>query len=176
MNLDEYWAEHGEPKVDLTDAVRADLVAYRNSRKRVLELSSLAIEMGCISGFFRYAVAMNWMPSDPVPRWAGRNMLMPRTRKRRIAKFLRAEQTRHFLDVGLRGDGADPEFAPAYPERDYCYGLLLASTGLRREECAFSPPRASQPSLPQRFGVCVGRRTASSTPLSRPTRRIRTPA
>ncbi|MFR9779246.1 tyrosine-type recombinase/integrase [Micromonospora sp. MS34] len=137
VNLDEYWAERGEPKVDLTDAVRADLVAYRNSRKRVLELTSLATEMGCISGFFRYAVAMNWVPSDPVPRWAGRNMLMPRTRKRRTAKFLKAEQTRHFLDVGLRGDGADPEFAPAYPERDYCYGLLLASTGLRREECAF---------------------------------------
>lgn len=46
-------------------------------------------------------------------------------------------ETKHFLEIGLRGDGCDPAGAPGYPERDYVYGLLLATTGLRREECAF---------------------------------------
>lgn len=135
--FEDWLAEHGEPKVDLVEAARADLIAYRDSRAQVLSPSALSTEMGCLSGFFRYASERGWVDSDPIPRWAGRNTLMPRNRRRRIARFLTAEQTRHFLQVGLRGDGADPEAAPTCAERDYCYGLMLATTGLRREEGAF---------------------------------------
>jgi integrase len=61
---------------------------------------------------------------------------MPRNRTRRIARFLTAEQTKHFLEAGLRWDGAPLDSRPASPERDYCYALVLATTGLRRAEGA----------------------------------------
>lgn len=139
QDVDEWWAANGEPKVDLTDATRGDLVAYRDSRKPHLDPGSLETEMGCISAFFRYAIAIGWMDSDPIPRWGSRqrNMLLPRARKQRVSKFLTAAQTRHFIQVGLRGDGEPPEHRPAFPERDYVYGLMLATMGLRREECAY---------------------------------------
>jgi integrase len=77
------------------------------------------------------------MDRDPIPRWgrSNRNTLVSAGRRERQARFLTAPQTRHFLDIGLRGDGSPPQGAPGYPERDYVYGLLLATTGLRREEC-----------------------------------------
>jgi integrase len=135
QSAEEWIRLNGEPKIDLTDATRSDLVAYRRSRERSIELSSLATEMGCISAFYRYAAAKSWMPANPVPYWGGRNMLIPRQAKIRHARFLTAPQTAHFLAAGLRGDGAPAAAAPGYPERDYVYGLLLATAGLRREEC-----------------------------------------
>jgi hypothetical protein len=79
------------------------------------------------------------MEKDPIPRCGGnnRNTLISRVRRERHARFLKAAQTKHFLNVGLRGDGYDPAAAAGYPERDYVYGLLLATTGLRREQCAY---------------------------------------
>jgi integrase len=136
VTTEQWLAENGEPKVDLTDATRYDLVAYRDARALLLEPSSLRTEMGCISAFYRYAHQKRWIATDPVPRWgeANRNTLLPRTRRARVEKFLSEAQTRHFLEVGLRGDGPASGDAPAFPERDYVFGLLLATTGLRREE------------------------------------------
>jgi integrase len=136
VSTEQWLAENGEPKVDLTDATRHDLVAYRDARALLLEPSSLRTEMGCISAFYRYAHQRGWIATDPVPRWgqANRNTLLPRTRRARVEKFLSEAQTRHFLEAGLRGDGPVTDGAPAFPERDYVFGLLLATTGLRREE------------------------------------------
>jgi integrase len=134
----EAWMElHGEPKVDLTSGTRDNLISYRDARSRVVEPSSLRTELGCISAFYDYATKSGWLTSDPVPRWgaARRNTLLPRTLRPRVEKFLSESQARHFLEYGLRGDGAGAA-APAFPERDYSYGLLLVTTGLRREEAA----------------------------------------
>lgn len=125
--------------VDLTATSTEDLTAYRDARQQEVQDTTLATEFGCFSSFFYFATQVGWMDKDPIPRWGrnNRNTLISRTRRERRARFLKAAQTRHFLDVGLRGDGFDPAGAPGYPERDYVYGLLLATTGLRREECAF---------------------------------------
>lgn len=168
MPVEEWLAENGEPKVDLTDATRADLTAYRDARQRLVERSSLSTEIGCISGFYRYATSAGWMAADPMPRWAGRSTLAPRHTRRRVSKFLTAGQTSHFLDVGLRGDGALAGQVPAQPERDYVYGLLLASTGLRREECALLldaevPPPADMPSDGVHPFPRVGKKDATRT-------------
>lgn len=150
LPVEDWLAENGEPKVDLIEANREDLVGYRDSRKGAVESTTLDTEMGCLSSFFRYATASKWIPVNPVPHWGDRNTLMSGQRKVRQARFLTAPQTGHFLDVGLRGDGAVGEVRPAAPERDYVYGLLLATTGLRREEGAFLldnevPPLAEMP-------------------------------
>lgn len=124
--------------VDLTATSAEDLTAYRDARQQEVQDTTLATEFGCFSSFFYFATQIGWMEKDPIPRWGrnNRNTLISRTRRERRARFLTAAQTRHFLDVGLRGDGYEPAGAPGYPERDYVYGLLLATTGLRREEGA----------------------------------------
>ncbi|CAN5132055.1 hypothetical protein BH09ACT11_BH09ACT11_15520 [soil metagenome] len=133
--VEEWLAVNGEPQVDLTDATRNELKAYAAARTNTLALSSLQTELSCMANFFRYAVESKWVDSDPIPRWNGRNTLIPRgVRASRVSKFLNGPQTSHFLRVGLRGDGSTVETRPSFPERDYCYGLLLATTGLRREE------------------------------------------
>lgn len=125
--------------VDLTGTTTEDLTAYRDARQQEVQDTTLATEFGCFSSFFYFAAQVGWIEKDPIPRWGrnNRNTLISRTRRERQARFLKAAQTKHFLDVGLRGDGYDPAGAPGYPERDYVYGLLLAITGLRREECAY---------------------------------------
>lgn len=132
-------ARHGDERTDLTATTTADLTAYRDARQDEVQDTTLSTEFGCFSSFFHYAVTVGWMERDPTPRWgrSNRNTLVSRSRRERQARFLNAAQTRHFLDVGLRGDGSAPQVAPGHPERDYVYGLLLATTGLRREECAF---------------------------------------
>jgi integrase len=128
-----------ETHVDLTATSTEDLTAYRDARRQEVHDTTLATEFGCMSSFFYYATQVGWIEKDPIPRWgrSNRNTLISRTRRERQARFLKACQTKHFLEVGLRGDGYDPAGAPGHPERDYLYGLLLATTGLRREECAF---------------------------------------
>ncbi len=129
----------GGELVDLTATTTEDLTAYRDGRQQEVQDTTLATEFGCFSSFFYFATHVGWMEKDPIPRWGrnNRNTLISHKRRERRARFLKAAQTRHFLEVGLRGDGYDPMGAPGYPERDYVYGLLLATTGLRREECAF---------------------------------------
>lgn len=132
-------ARRGGELVDLTAATTEDLTAYRDARQREVQDTTLATEFGCFSSFFYFVTQVGWMEKDPIPRWGrnNRNTLISHKRRERRARFLKATQTRHFLEVGLRGDGYDSAGAPGYPERDYVYGLLLATTGLRREECAF---------------------------------------
>jgi integrase len=132
-------ARRGGEYVDLTGTTTEDLTAYRDARQQEVQDTTLATEFGCFSSFFYYVTQVGWMEKDPIPRWgrSNRNTLISRTRRERQARFLKAAQTKHFLDVGLRGDGYDPAGAPGYPERDYVYALLLATTGLRREECAY---------------------------------------
>ncbi len=135
ISVTEWLERNGEPKVDLTDATRDDLKIFAARRAEVVAQTSLQTEVSCIANFYRYAAASGWMDADPIPRWNGRITLIPRgVRRHRVSKFLSPAQTSHFLRVGLRGDGAAPDTRPAFPERDYCYGLLLATTGLRREE------------------------------------------
>jgi len=137
VTVQEWLAGHGEPKLDLTDATRADLNAYRESRAAFVQQQSWKTEAGCLSGFFRYATETGWIDTDPVSRWAGRNTFAGRAVENRTIRFLTEGQLRLFLNVGLRGDApADAATAPAYPERDYSFGLVLAATGLRREEGA----------------------------------------
>ncbi|MBT2522775.1 hypothetical protein [Arthrobacter sp. ISL-28] len=157
----EDWLEkHGEPKIDLIHATRKDLVGYRDSRQSAVEFTTLDTELGCLASFFRYATAMGWVRFNPFPQWGDRNTLMSGKRKVRQARFLTTAQTAHFLAAGLRGDGSDAESLPASPERDYVYGLLLAATGLRREEGALIldneiPPLSGMPA----DGVHVFERT-----------------
>jgi integrase len=127
----------GELKVDLIEATRSELVNYKLSRS-ARSSTTVATELGSVSAFFRFAKSAGWIAVDPVPRWGRnqRNTLMPNIRRKRSPKFLSARQTRHFLEAGLRGDGCPTNSAPAFPERDYFYGLLLATTGMRREEAA----------------------------------------
>jgi site-specific recombinase XerD len=129
---------HGEPKIDLTEATRQDLISYRDSRLRTVEKSTAHTEMGCISAFFWYAKQQAWIKSDPVPRWgkAQRNTLLPKVRRRKVEKFLTENQARTFLSLGLRGDGQSEDM-PARPERDFAWGLTVTTTGLRREEAAY---------------------------------------
>lgn len=134
--LDTWLADYGESKLDLIDATRDDLLDYRDHRlKAGIKSSTLNNELSALSGFYRYALDRNWIATDPVPRWGTkkRNTLIKRTREQRVEKFLTLPQAKHFLDVGLRGDGVD-QHRPAYPERDYAYGLVLLTTGMRREE------------------------------------------
>lgn len=135
-DLDTWLADHGEPKLDLTDATRDDLSDYRDHRGDAgIKASTLNNELSALSGFYRYAHKRKWITTDPVPRWGTRerNTLLKRSREQRVEKFLTLPQAKHFLEVGLRGDGAE-QHRPAYQERDYGYGLLLLTTGLRREE------------------------------------------
>lgn len=136
QTVEDWLAKNGEPKIDLIQATREDLVGYRDSRKGAVEFTTLDTELGCLSSFFRYATSMGWVRANPFPSWAGRNTLTSGKRKVRQARFLTAPQTAHFLAAGLRGDGSALESRPAAPERDYVFGLLLAATGLRREEGA----------------------------------------
>lgn len=138
MSAESWMAGVGEPRVDLIETTRSELLKYKESRSSIAG-STLATELGCISAFFGFAKEAGWIPSDPVPRWGQnqRNTLMPQIRRRRSPRFLTTRQTRHFLEVGLRGDGSASDTAPAYPERDYSFGLLLANTGMRREEAAY---------------------------------------
>ncbi len=136
MSLEAWLAAHGEPSVDLTDVAQDELIAYRDARKPLVEPSTINTEMGCISAFYSYAAAAGWTTTDVVPRWRGRNTLMVREHRVRRARFLTSLQTTHFLEVGLRGDGAAPPTHPSSPQRDYTYGLTLATSGLRREEAA----------------------------------------
>lgn len=68
--MHEWLAEHGEPKLDLTDTTRADLNAYRESRAAFVQQQSWKTDADCLSGFFRYATETGWMDTDPVSRWA----------------------------------------------------------------------------------------------------------
>ncbi|MGG5171248.1 tyrosine-type recombinase/integrase [Pseudarthrobacter sp. J1738] len=150
QTVEDWLKTHGEPKVDLIHATRKDLVGYRDSRQGAVEFTTLDTELGCLSSFFRYATAVGWVPANPFPQWGERNTLMSGKRKVRQARFLTTAQTAHFLSAGLRGDGSDAVSRPAAPERDYAYGLLLAATGLRREEGAFVldneiPPLSGMP-------------------------------
>lgn len=128
--------DHGEPKLDPAHARRSDLVEFRTQRQGEVRDSTLRTQMGYLSAFFTYALEVGWIDRSPIPMWAGRNTLLPRGRTQRHARFMSPAQTRHFLTAGLRGQGATDADAPTYPERDYVYGLLLATTGLRREEGA----------------------------------------
>ncbi|WP_435278450.1 tyrosine-type recombinase/integrase [Rhodococcus yananensis] len=132
-------ARNGGASVDLTATTTEDLTAYRDARQEEVQSTTLATEFGCFASFFYFATQVGWMQRDPIPRWGrnNRNTLISHTRRDRQARFLKAAQTKYFLEAGLRGDGYDPAGAPSYPERDYAYGLLLATTGLRREECAY---------------------------------------
>ena len=148
--VQDWIARHGEPKVDLTEVTRADLTAYHDSRRREVDPTTWDQELGRLGSFFRYATARKWMPLDPTPRWAGRNTLRDGNRKVRMSKFLTPPQAAHLLAYGLRGDKAKADDRPARPERDYSYGLLLGTTGLRRREGAFLldheiPPLAQMP-------------------------------
>jgi integrase len=137
VDVEDWLREHGEARLDLTDATRADLNAYKASRKLVVQEGSWKTEAGCLSGFYTYATQMEWIDRDPVSRWGKRNTFAGRATTNRIVKFLTEDQLRLFLNCGLRGDApADPATLPAYPERDYSFGLFLVATGLRREEGA----------------------------------------
>lgn len=137
VDVEDWLREHGEPRLDLTDATRADLNAYKASRELEVQRQSWKTEAGCLSGFYTYATQMGWIDRDPVSRWGNRNTFAGRAVTNRTVKFLTEDQLRLFLNCGLRGDApADPASLPAYPERDYAFGLVLAATGLRREEGA----------------------------------------
>ncbi|KUG55498.1 hypothetical protein AVL61_05025 [Kocuria rosea subsp. polaris] len=162
QDLNIWLADHGEPTLDLTDVTRDDLFEYRKHRQNFgIKGSTLNNELSALSGFYRYALDRGWITTDPVPRWGTkkRNTLITRSREQRVEKFLTLPQAKHFLEVGLRGDGAD-QHRPAYPERDYGYGLLLLTTGMRREEaghlldCEVQPLEEMPPS-----GVDSFRRT-----------------
>jgi integrase len=127
-----------EPLLDLTDVTRQDLLEYRRGRQEAVRDTSWQAESGAVSVFFGYAKSAGWMDADPVPRWGARrrNTFRGRAVITRQVRFLTESQLRLFLDAGLRGDApADPGWRPAYPERDYALGLVLAATALRREEC-----------------------------------------
>ncbi|HEY2579463.1 MAG TPA: hypothetical protein VGI74_24400 [Streptosporangiaceae bacterium] len=122
---------------DLTDVTRQDLLDYRRSRQDLVKDTSWQAESGAVSIFFGYAKSAGWIEADPVPRWGARrrNTFRGRAVATRQIRFLTEPQLRLFLQAGLRGDApADPGWRPAYPERDYTFGLLLAATALRREE------------------------------------------
>jgi integrase len=132
-------AEHGEPRIDLTDITREDLRAYHDHRRKTVSAQSWNTEMNSIAGFFTHALQRGWIDHDPRPLWGRhrRDTLRDRVATHRQIKFLTEPQLRTFLQHGLRGDPpVDPEVAPAYPDRDYVYGLTLVSTGLRRAEAA----------------------------------------
>jgi integrase len=135
--IEGWLATNGEPLVDPLTAVREDLVAFTEERAKELALNTRKTQSGYLSGFFRHALEERWIDRSPIPVWAGRNTLVPRGREQRQARFLSSGQTIHFLSAGLRGDGGGSATAPAYPERDFAYGALLATTGLRRREGAF---------------------------------------
>ncbi len=123
--------------VDLTAATRTDLVAYRDHRRPSLAPTSWNGELSILAGFYSYAKASGWIDSDPVPRWGSRqrNTLRDRVNEHRRERFLTEAQSRFFLEVGLRGDAPAPlELRPRHAERNYAMGLLLVSTGLRRQE------------------------------------------
>jgi integrase len=124
---------------DLTDVTRQELLEYRRARQNAVKDTSWQAESGAISVFFGYAKSAGWIETDPVPRWGARrrNTFSGRAITIRQPRFLTEPQLCLFLRAGLRGDApADPGWRPAYPERDYAFGLMLAATALRREECA----------------------------------------
>ena len=126
---------HGH--VDLTAVTRADLQAYKTTRKPQLAPTTWNGEISIIGSFLHYAVLAGWIDTDPTPRWGTRqrNTLLDRVVAHRRERFLTAPQARLFLTAGLRGDNAVPPILrPKYAERDYLFGLLLLATGLRREE------------------------------------------
>lgn len=127
---------HGEPRIDLLEASRRDLIAYRDLRLQQVARSTVNTQMSYISAFFAHAHRETWIGRNPVPQWGPRNTLLVPGRVESRARFLTAAQTRAFLQVGLRGDGHTTD-RPDAPERDHLYGLALATTGLRRAEGAF---------------------------------------
>ncbi|WP_186806087.1 tyrosine-type recombinase/integrase [Microbacterium aerolatum] len=126
------------PDADLTDATTEHLNEYKKRRQVMLAGSSWNTEVSNIALFFAYARDKGWLNTDPVPRWGSRqrNTLKSSEKDTKRIRFLSEEQLAYFLDHGLRGD-AVPNDRPEYPERDYTFGLTLASTGLRREEANF---------------------------------------
>ena len=137
IDLDAWLEVHSMPKVDLTAMTREELTDYSQARGQEVAATTWNTELGTIAAFFDYAVKQGWVEASPVPRWGqrNRNTLARRVKHARDPKFLNEVQLRHFLKTGLRGDGATER--PAHPERDYSYGVLLASTGVRREEGGF---------------------------------------
>ncbi|GAA1621736.1 tyrosine-type recombinase/integrase [Georgenia ruanii] len=136
LPVEEWLATHPEPRVDLTDATAEDLVAYRDARRAEVRASSWNTELASVSGFYDWALAAHLIERSPIPRWGQRrrNTLAARERLVREPRFLTETQLRLFLERGLRCDG-DPT-PTANRERDYTYGLTLATMGLRREEAA----------------------------------------
>ncbi|TCC35874.1 tyrosine-type recombinase/integrase [Kribbella speibonae] len=148
----DWLAAYGEPTTCLTETTRDDLRAYSEHRQATVKHHSWNTEESAIAGFFVYAVAASWIDRDPRPLW-GRNQrdtLRSRVAHHRNAKFLTELQLRAFLEHGLRSSQLLPG-APSYPDRDYCYGLTLVSTGMRRAEGAalldvqIPPPHAFPP-------------------------------
>lgn len=130
---------HGGP-VDLTAITRQDLVAYRDLRIRSVSEQTWNDDLSRIGSFLAYAVRAKWIENDPTPRWGAqqRNTLVARVRTHRRERFLSEAQLRLFLSAGLRGEPPAPrELRPEYPQRDYSLGLLMVSTGLRRQEAAY---------------------------------------
>ncbi|WP_166870275.1 integrase [Salinibacterium sp. ZJ450] len=124
-------------KVDLSATKREDLVDYKDIRRPRLAAGSWNNELAILSSFFDYALKAGWVDQNPVPRWGSRqrSTLADRTSTHRRERHLTEQQLRFFLEVGLRGDlPSDRDTRPPYPERDYILGLLLATTGLRRQE------------------------------------------
>lgn len=136
ISVDDWLADHGEPGIDLTSATRDDLVAFKSARVESVSAGRWNNEVSSLAGFFDYAVRKGWIERSPIPRWgsASRNTLVVRDRPIQQPKYLTEKQLRHFLVHGLRCDGA-PQPA-RYRERNYAYGVLLATTGMRREEGA----------------------------------------
>lgn len=134
VTVEDWLADHGEPAIDLTAASRDDLVAYKAARLESISASAWNNEVSSLSGFFDYAVQKGWIERSPIPRWgsARRNTLVVRDRPIKQPKFLTEKQLRYFLVHGLRCDGSSQP--DQYRERNYAYGVLLATTGMRREE------------------------------------------
>jgi site-specific recombinase XerD len=86
--------------VGLTVTTTQDLTTYRDARQHDVQETTLATEFGCFSSFFFYATQVGWMEEDPIPRWGrnNRNTLIAQTRRERRARFLKAVQTKHFLE------------------------------------------------------------------------------
>lgn len=133
---DRWISEHGVPRIDLLETTRDDLVALRDARLGEVTGDTWNNEMSALAVFFDWAKQFGLIERDPIPRWGHkrRNTLASRDRRDRQPRFLTEQQLRLFLEKGLRSDG-DPD-PPSNRERDYAFGLVLATMGLRREEAA----------------------------------------
>ena len=136
FTVEDWIAGHGVPKLDLSETTREDLVALRDARLAEVEGDTWNNELSTLGVYFDWAKQTGVIDRDPIPRWGQkrRNTLASRTRNDRQPRFLTEQQLRLFLEKGLRADG-DPN-PPNNRERDYAFGLVLATMGLRREEAA----------------------------------------